>query len=338
MTHTVTIGHLKIGPAHPVVLVAEVGINHNGDIDILKNLTHVAAMYGWHMVKVQTRINARGKLTDVYSADELAKPREVPRQLLEKAIKRGVFHPAEIDRLTHSDFKNTTTHDQKRVIELLPHEIAAFVTYAQEQNVVPFSAPWCLGAVEVLEEMGVSAYKVGSPDATNDELLAEVARTGKPVVLSTGMMTLPMVEHAVEVLLQHTSDDKLIVLQCTSVYSTPPVTPGDHLISSLNLRCIETFKQRFDPIPIGFSGNDTGIQPAYAAAVLGAVMIEKHVTPWRGLYGSDQASSIEPDDMMRLARMIRELPSVMGDGVKKFYEEEFAVADKLRKVGPKRPP
>ena len=336
MTHTVQIGPLRVGPGQPVTLVAEVGINHNGNLDQIKMLAQHAKLYGWQMVKIQTRINRQGKLTDVYTPEELAKPREIPRDLLEMAIRRGVFSQEEA-RYLREQPERTTTHDQKRSIELLPHELSLFVAYANEVGVVPFSTPWCLGAVEVLEEAGVPCYKIGSPSAADDELLRAVAETGKPVILSTGMCTMEMVEHAVETLLKYTGDDKLVILHCTSVYEQPSAMAGDHNISLLNLRCIETFRQRFDPIPIGFSGNDTGIQPAYAAAVLGAVMIEKHVTLWRGMYGSDQASSIELDDMMRLARMVRELPAVIGDGVKRFYEAEYPVADKLRKAGTKRP-
>ncbi len=336
--HFVQIEHLKVGPGQRVALCAEAGINYNGDREILRTLTHTAKLHGWDLVKIQTRINELGELTDVYSPEQLAKPRGVPPELIETAIKRGVFCGSEIDEVRGRVASGQTTeHDQKRALELLPHEIAEFVVYAREQGIVPLSTPWCIGAVGVLEDAGMQAYKIGSPSATDDALLAEVARTGKPIILSTGMMDLSMVDHAVEIVRRHNAESRLILMHCTSVYSAPAVTPGDHYRSLLNLRCIETFRDRYYPILIGWSGNDSGIKPAEYAAVLGAVMLEKHVTLWKGLYGSDQAISINPDEMMLLGRAIREIPGVMGDGVKRFYEEEFPVADKLRTVGPRRP-
>ncbi len=341
VTYTVKVGNLEVGPDRPATLIAEIGINHNGSMDLLKKLVDIASSFRWNMVKIQTRINRRGALTDVYSDAELAKPREVPRILLEQAIARGVIPPADMKRLVESNFASTTTHDQKRAIELTKEELREFVRYANDRNLTPFSSPWCVESVNVLEEVGVPCYKVASACATDDDLLTAIAETGKPVFLSTGMMDLFMVEHAVETLLKRTTEDRIIIMHCSAVYSEPPVTPGEDLsafTSCLELRCIETLRKRFDPIPIGFSGNETGIQSAYAAAVLGAVAIEKHVTLHRRLYGSDQNSAIEPDEMMRLSRMTRELPFILGTGTKMFHRDEIPTAKKLRKVGPTEPP
>jgi N-acetylneuraminate synthase len=197
---------------------------------------------------------------------------------------------------------------------------------------VGFSSPWCIGAIALLEDVGVSCYKVASAMSTDDEMLREMARTGKPVILSTGMMDLSMVDHAVETLLRHTTDDKIIVLHCTSVYTKPRATPGDHGRSLLNLRCIENFHDRYHPIPIGYSANDPGIEPMKVAAALGAVMIEKHVTTFRGLYGSDQASSMEFRELGPPLQVLREMPDVLGNGVKTFYDEEREAARKLRRT------
>src|SRR3989344_3380758 len=171
--HFVQIEPIKVGSGHPVALVAEVGINHNGDREILRSLTHAAKLHGWDIVKIQTRINERGDLTDVYPPEQLARPRAVPAELIEMAVKRGVFYGSEIDEVRERVASgHTTEHDQKRAIELLPHEIAEFVAHAREQGIVPLSAPWCIGAVQMLEDVGMGAYKIGSPDGTNDPLIA----------------------------------------------------------------------------------------------------------------------------------------------------------------------
>ncbi len=134
-----------------------------------------------------------------------------------------------------------------------------------------------------------------------------------------------MIEHAVKVL----GKDDLVILHCTSVYPTK-VEEGDHGLGLLNLKGIHTLRERFD-VPVGFSSHDTGIIPSYAAAVLGACVIEKHLTLYRAMWGSDQAASIEPQHLTDLARMLRAYEKARGDGVIKFYPEEVPVAKKLRK-------
>lgn len=332
MTHTVNIGGHLVGPNQPIGFIAELGINHNGYPKLMKDMTDQSHKLGIPFVKVQTRINKAGDLTDVYSREELLKPRAgVPAELLDNANRRGVLPKGDWDRLVQSNFQDVTTWDQKRALEPTPAELAEFIRYAKSLGMVGFSSPWCLGAVEVLEDAGVECYKVASPIATDDDMLRAMASTGKPVILSTGMMDMPMVEHAVEVLLRVMSEERLIIMHCTSVYSKPTPVPGDHGRSLLNLRAIETYRTRFDPIPIGFSANDPGVEPMKIAAALGAVILEKHVTESRIMYGSDQPSSVEFRELEAPLRVLREMPAVLGDGIKRFYDEEREVAKKLRK-------
>jgi N-acetylneuraminate synthase len=331
MTHQVQIGCHVVGSGQPIAFVAEFGINANGYPDLLKAMTDEANSLGIPFVKIQTRINAKGELTDVYTAEELMRPRSVPREILENGIPRRVYPEVDQRRLLDSGFQAVTTWDQKRAIEFTKEETAEFVRYAKSLRMVGFSSPWCLGAVEVLEDIGVECYKVASPVATDSDMLKAMAQTGKPVILSTGMMDMPMVEAAVEVLLKHMKEDRLIVLHCTSVYGAAPAKPGDHGRSMLNLKCIETFKRRFDPIPIGFSANDPGIEPMKMAAALGAVMIEKHVSLLKSMYGSDQSSSVEFRELVAPLRVLAEIPDVLGDGEKVFYDAEREVAKKLRR-------
>ncbi|MBP9869437.1 N-acetylneuraminate synthase family protein [Patescibacteria group bacterium] len=331
MTHQVRIGNYVVGSGQPVAVIAEFGINANGYPDLLKTMTDEAHALNIPFVKIQTRSNTRGELTDVYPVEELRKPRSVPREILENGVRRGVFPEEDRIRLSESGYTSVTTWDQKRAIEFTKEETSEFVRYAKSLGMVGFSSPWCLGAIEVLEDVGVEVYKVASPMATNSDMLAAMARTGKPVILSTGMMDMPMVEAAVETLVRNGCEDRLIIMHCTSVYGATPAKPGDHGRSMLNLRCIETFKRRFDPIPIGFSANDPGLEPMKMAAALGAVMLEKHVTLLRTMYGSDQASSVEFRELAAPLRVIAEVPDVLGDGVKTFYEAEREVAKKLRR-------
>ncbi len=332
MTHTVKIGPHLVGPDQPIAFVAEFGINANGFTDVLKQMTDESHRLGIPFVKIQTRINQKGELTDAFSLEELQKPRAgVPPEVLVNAHRRGVLPEADWERITKSGFKDVRTWDQKRALEFTKDETREFVNYAKSLGMVGFSSPWSIGAVEVLEDVGVECYKVASPMATDRELVTKMARTGKPIIFSTGMMDMDMVDRSVDHLLEHTSEDKIILLHCTSVYTSPQAKPGDHGRSFLNLRCIETYRKRFDPIVIGFSANDPGVEPMKIAAALGAAMIEKHVTPLRTMYGSDQASSVEFRELEAPLRVLRELPQVLGDGKKVFYDEERPVAEKLRR-------
>jgi N-acetylneuraminate synthase len=331
MTHQVRIGEHVVGSEQPVAFIAEFGINANGFPDLLKTMVNEAHTLGIPFVKIQTRINQGGELTDVYTTEELMKPRSVPREVLENAILRGVYPDADRIRLQESNFQSVTTWDQKRAIEFTLKETKEFIDYAKSLGMVGFSSPWCMGAIDVLEEAGVEVYKVASPIATNDDMLIKMAKTGKPIILSTGMMDMGMVDHAVETLLKHMRKEDLIILHCTSVYGATPATPGDHGRSMLNLRCIQTYKERFDPIPIGFSANDPGIEPMKTAAALGAVLLEKHVTLLRTMYGSDQSSSVEFCELADPLRVISEIPDVLGNGTKVFYPAEQEVAKKLRR-------
>jgi sialic acid synthase SpsE len=338
MTHTVKIGKFEIGPDRPIFVTAEIGINHIGDIEKLKHQSYLAKHRGGcDAVKIQTRINTKGNLFDVYSPEMLAKPRkeEVPRFVLEMAIRRGVYTPEDIERLTKCNFEEPTEHDQKRAIELLPYEIAIFLEHATSLGLLAYSTPWCLGAVEVLENLGVPCYKIGSPDATDDELIGAVVRTGKPVLIATGGMDQDMADHIVDVVREHGGADRFILMQCTSYYN--PEVANDHGRSLLGVRVIANWVKRYAPIPIGFSNNSTGIFPSHSAANQGAVAIEQHFTDWRAQYGSDQKSSIEYGKMAELTQALKELPAVLGDGIKRFHPEEATVMKKLRRVGRKEP-
>ena len=304
-------------PSSAPLLIAEIGINHNGDVKIAKKMIDKAVAAGAHLVKFQKR-----DVYTVYPAGELEKPRDVPKAVLEAAIARGVLPPEVVSRLTSSDFKDTRTLEQKLALEFSQSEYDEIDAHCKKAGIPWFASPWDEASVDFLERYDPPCYKIASPSLTDDGLLRHIREKGRPIILSTGMSDMKMIRHAVEVL----GTEDLVLLHCTSVYS------GDESgIRLVNLRGIKALRKEFPHIPVGFSSHDLGIQPSYAAGVLGAVMIEKHVTLNRAMYGSDQKVSLEFKDLARLALMLKELPIAMGDGEIRFYEEEFPVAQKLRR-------
>ncbi|MEA1929452.1 MAG: N-acetylneuraminate synthase family protein [Patescibacteria group bacterium] len=324
----VRIGDCTVGPGHPTFLVAEIGINHNGDMDIAKRLIDLAAIAGASAVKFQTRT-----VGTVYSLEELARPRPVPRNLLENAIRRGTLSAEAVTRLRKSDFEDSTNGDLKWLLELTDNELREIDDHCRERGIIWFTACWDTASVDRIEELfpGTPAHKIPSPCNQDDELLRRLRKTGKPLILSTGMTDLDGIRAAVYVL----GTENLIVLHCASVYPTG-TTSGDEMLGLINLRGITTLQETFG-VPIGLSSHDSGIQPAYAAAVLGACMVEKHITLERGMWGSDQGSSIDPIDLPRLGKMLQELPLILGDGKILVNEAERAMEQKLRRVWRKAP-
>lgn len=286
---TVQIGDRRIGDDQPCFIVAEIGINHNGDIDLAKRLISVAVAAGCDAVKFQKRTVAV-----VYSPDELAKPRENP------------FGP------TNGDLKYGLEFEQEEY-----EEINAFCKSIKMRW---FASPWDEQSVDFLEQFALPVYKIASASLTDDHLLRYIRKTGKPILLSTGMSTYAEIDHAVEVL----GKQNLVLLHATSTY------PANY--NELNLRAIPVMATRYG-VPIGYSGHETGIPTSVCAATLGACCVERHITLDRAGWGSDQAASLEPNGITRLVRDIRLWEQSRGDGIKQVYEREFPIIKKLRRVG-----
>ena len=288
MGPSVHIGKRQVGPGHPVYVIAEIGINHNGSVDLAKQLIDAAAGCGCDAVKFQKRT-----VDVVYTAEELAKPRENP------------FGP--------------TNGDLKRGLEFGPREYTEIDAYCKARGIDWFASCWDEASVDFMERFDPVCYKIASACLTDDSLLRHHRRTGRPIILSTGMSDMGQIEHAVGVL----GPDRLILLHCTSNYPSPP--------NELNLLTISTLRDRFG-IPVGYSGHEVGLATSYAAAVLGACVIERHITLDRAMWGSDQAASVEPQGIARLVRDIREYEIAAGDGIKRLYESEVPIMKKLRRV------
>lgn len=317
------IGKTRVGEGEPCFVIAEIGINHNGDMELAKSLIDVAVTAGANAVKFQTRT-----VDVVYTPEELAKPRPVPRHILEKAIERCVLPMEAIRRLENSNFENSTNGDLKRLLEFTDDEYHVIDAYCKARSIMWTTSCWDVQSLRrMLTRFDLPFHKIASACNEDDELLTLVRDSDKPIIMSTGMTTLKGVEEAVAV----TGNKDLILLHCTSVY--PQGTDvAEKVLKMINLKGMETLRTAFSPVPIGFSSHDSGIQPSYAAAVLGAVVVEKHITMERGMWGSDQSSSVEPGGFTSLCRMVKELPIAMGDGEIEIYPDEVPVANKLRRV------
>lgn len=191
--------------------------------------------------------------------------------------------------------------------------------YCKEKNIHWFASAWDVEAVKFLEEFNPIMYKISSASLTDDELLKKVKKTEKPIMISTGMSSLYEVDKAVETL----QESQLMIAQSTSNYPCN--------LNELNINVVESYKNRYPKIPIGYSGHETGLAPTYAAVAKGATFIERHITLDRASWGSDQAASVEIMGMYRLVKDIRDIEKALGDGIKKVYDSEKKSMSKLRK-------
>ena len=288
-SRTVKIGKKVVGDGQPCYVIAEIGINHNGNLDIAKRLISVAVAAGCDAVKFQKRT-----IDVVYSAEELARPRESPF--------------------------GTTNGDLKEALEFDGDDFEEIDRYCKAVNIPWFVSAWDEASVDVIATFDVPCFKIASASLTDDNLLRHTRAKGKPIILSTGMSTYQEIDHAIDVL----GKDDLVVMHSCSTY------PAQY--DELNLRAIPTMRERYG-VPIGYSGHETGIASSVAAAVLGACSVERHITLDRSMWGSDQAASLEPNGITRLIRDIRLVEQSMGDGVKRVYERELPIIKKLRRVG-----
>lgn len=287
---TVTIGSHTIGEGHPAYLIGEIGLNHNGDVDIAKRLIDVAADAGVQAVKFQKRtpeISTPEHMRDV--------PRETPW-----------------GTMSYLEYRYRVEFSREQYIEIGDH--------ATMRGLDWFASPWDVPSVEFLEDLNVVTHKVASASVTDLELLRALAATGKPIILSTGMSTIEQIDAAVAVF----DPAKLVLLHATSTY---PMPAGE-----ANLRTMATLRARYAGIPVGYSGHEPGLQISLAAAALGAVAIERHITLDRTMWGSDHAASLEPEGLRHLVRDIRVIEEALGDGVKRVFPGELAPQAKLRRV------
>ncbi|MDW8227733.1 MAG: N-acetylneuraminate synthase family protein [Anaerolineales bacterium] len=289
MKREVKIGNRLVGDGHPVFIVAEIGINHNGSLEIAKQMIDAAVRAGVDAVKFQKR------------TPEICTPPEQQKQ----------FRETPWGLITYLEYRYKVEFGEKEYREI--------DRYCKEKGIMWFTSVWDEPSVDFIEQFDTPVYKIPSAALTDHNLLRYVRKTGKPVILSTGMSTMDEIRAAVNVLGTH----DLILTHCTSTYPCEP--------EELNLRVIQTLRQEF-PCPIGYSGHEVGLVPPQVAVALGACMIERHLTLDRAMWGSDQAASVEPTGFERLVKYIRTAEASLGDGIKRVYESELPSLRKLRRV------
>ncbi len=271
-----------------VFIVAEIGINHNGDLRLAKRLIDMAVVAGCDAVKFQKRT-----VDKVYTKEYLDSPRHSPWGDTQRAQKEGLeFGKAEYDEIDH---------------------------YCKEKRIEWYASAWDIDSQKFLQQYDCKYNKVASAMLTNLELLEEMARERKYTFIATGMSTLEEIDHAVNIFEKHECPYEL--MHCNSTYPMPPEDANLKLIRAL----ADIYKCK-----VGYSGHEVGTLVSTCAVAVGATSIERHITLDRNMYGSDQKASIEPYELCRLVKDIRETEKIMGTGKKILTVAEEEVKKKLR--------
>ncbi len=279
-----------VGDGEPVFIVAEAGVNHNGDVDLGKKLIDVAKDAETDAVKFQA-----------------FKAKNVVTKYAEKAkYQKETTGP------------NKSQYNMMKRLELKDEDLRELYNYAKKNNIIFLSSAFDKESVDLLDNLGVPAFKVPSGEITNFPLLRYIAEKKKPIILSTGMSTTAEIEEALEVIRENGVED-IILLHCVTSYPAK--------IEDVNLRAIETLRHRFK-LPVGFSDHTLGITISIAATALGAALIEKHFTLDKTLPGPDHRASLEPDELKDMIKAIKDVEQASGDGIKKPTEGE----EKIKKI------
>ena len=287
------IGGRAIGPGEPAYVIAEAGVNHNGDIALAERLVDAAASAGADAVKFQTWVTEKLVLPNAAMAEY---------QTRNTGTQESQFAMLKRLELSYPDFRRLKTYCDRRGV--------CFLSTPDEEDSADF-----------LESLDVSAFKIGSGELTNLPYLAHLARKGRPLILSTGMGDLAEVRAAVETIRAH-GDPPLAVLHCVSNYPTDP--------ADCNLAAMTSMSRELGVL-VGFSDHTVGLAVPLAAVALGAYLIEKHLTLDRALPGPDHAVSATPDELRGLVEGIRSVEAARGDGVKTPRPSELPTRELVRK-------
>jgi len=288
---TIQIGERLVGEGQPCYVVAEGGVNHNGERDLALRLVEIAARAGADAVKFQKR--------------------SVPDILIRAALDAPYLRPNSLG----------ATYGEHRERLELPEEVFwELADAARKQGVTLLASAWDRRSADFVEELGVPAFKIASADVTNLPLIDHIARKRRPILMSTGMSELDEIADAVGTIRRH--HDQLVLLQCTSTY------PAEN--EDLNLRAMELLRREFGVL-VGYSGHERGLAPTEAAVALGAVVVERHVTLDRTLPGPDHAASLEPRGLELLVRNVRNIEAALGAPVKRLLPREEPVRARLAK-------
>jgi N,N'-diacetyllegionaminate synthase len=289
----VNIGARSVGDKSPCFIIAEVGVNHNGDPAIAHNMVDAIADAGVDCVKFQT-----------FSAEEFVNSPDSVYEYYSQGKKVTESMLAMFKRL-----------------ELKRDEFASLFAHARNRGLVPLSTPTDRQAVDLLVELGVEAFKVGSDDLVYAPFLEYVARLGKPVIISTGMANAADIDRAVDVFIK-TGNDQLVIMHCSSLYPTPD--------EEVNLRRMVSLSTIYD-YPVGFSDHSQGVTAGLGAAALGASVLEKHFTLDRNMPGPDHWFSSDPQELTSLVAGVRRMENMLGHGRIWPSQEERDMASLCRR-------
>ena len=292
MSRSITINGKTIDDSTDAYVIAEIGHNHQGSVEKAKEMIQAAKMAGASAVKLQKRDNRA-----LFTKEFFEKPYE------------------------NENSFGATYGEHREALEFDKGQYQQVIDYSKEIGIDFFATAFDVPSVHFLAELDIPVYKVASGDLTTTPLIEEIAKVGKPMIISTGAATMEDVVRGYEAARKH--NDQVAILQCTSGY---PCT-----FEEMNLNVITTYREKFPEAVIGLSGHDNGIAMAVVAYVLGARILEKHFTLDRAMRGTDHAFSLEPMGMRRVVRDMQRTRVALGTGEKICFESELPAKKKMGK-------
>ncbi|MBI4160777.1 MAG: N-acetylneuraminate synthase family protein [Candidatus Yanofskybacteria bacterium] len=288
----IKIGNKTIGSGHPAYIIAEIGLNHQGDVRLAKKLIDIAVDAGADAVKFQKR-----SLRHIYRKDVLE-------------------HADREEHATHYSFE----HIKKN--ELNERKMASLCRYSRAKGIDFLCTPWDESSLRFLKTLNLSAYKIASADMSNTKLLRAVAALKRPMLISTGMSFVSEIEQLVSFLGNVDTNPRYVLLHCNSAYPAP--------YHDINLNFTKTLRDRFQCL-VGYSGHERGISVSLAAVAMGACLIERHLTLDQNMEGPDHRASLEPDEFRALVREIRIVEKALGDSIRFPSRGEYLNRETLAK-------
>lgn len=280
----------SVGDDEPVFMIAEIGLNHNGELGIAKRLIDGAFACNWHCVKFQKR------------TPEICVPEHQKTEIRETPW----------GKMTYLEYRHRVEFGEK--------EYSYIDQYCHEKPILWTASVWDLPSLQFVLRYDVPFIKIPSAKLIETDLLRAAAKTGKPVFLSTGMSTVGEIDAAVSVLEEFAAGN-YVLMHTNSTYPTPP--------EELNLLTLKYLKERYDCV-VGYSGHEYDLEPSVIAVALGARIIERHITLDHSMWGSDHFASLEVHAMDLLHKRVRNINVSLGDGVKRITENEIKIRKKLR--------
>ncbi len=278
-----------------IFIIAEAGVNHNGDVKIAKKMIDTACLAGADAIKFQTF--------------------RTENMVVRKGMKAD-YQKVE----TNSE---QTQFEMLKKLELTKYEFVELKNYCEKKDIVFLSTPFDHDSIDLLFELGVETFKIASGEITNLLYLQHIGRLDKNIILSTGMSSIDEVNDAINIIVKAgTAKEKITILQANTEYPTP--------YEDVNLLAMKTMAEEFG-VKTGYSDHTPGIEIAIAAAAMGASIIEKHFTLDRTMSGPDHKASLEPDELKQMVLSIRNVESSIGDGIKRPSKSEMKNIDAARK-------